>query len=485
MKRILILMLVALLGASYSVYGQGVLTNKSKQNTKQSTTSTKQVQSKKEPTIGELYEIGDSLFDKKSYEDAITYYKEAAEKGHPLAQSKLGMMYFKGIGVEQNFPKAVEWFQMAVDQEDAMDEVTLGTMYLGGLGVEKDVEKGKSLISKAADSEFPAAEYMKGQMYELGFGYEKNLDEAYQWYIKSSLNDWDDATNKLVDLYDNVSIIDDNVDYIIVCLDKPARKGNVKAQAILGDAYYRAHEFGNAEKWLKSAIDNGSERAQKTLDLMNNPRSENKPQAAQYNSEPDGQINGHGYVDLGLPSGLKWATCNIGASSIESNGDYFAWGETTPMFANKETCLTEGMEPSVLQSKGITNDKGILMPDYDAAHVNWGGTWRMPTKEECKELVEFCTWTLIKSGKINGYRITGPNGRAIFFPTAGDWNQGSEKPGCIGELGNYFSSTSPITLEPLVDRWWAFYILFNQNEYVKVEQWQNRENGCPIRPVSE
>lgn len=99
--------------------------------------------------------------------------------------------------------------------------------------------------------------------------------------------------------------------------------------------------------------------------------------------EYDGEISGHAYVDLGLSSGLKWATCNIGANNPEDYGDYFAWGETITKTeytsSNSGTCE---LSISQLQSQGYVDGGGNLTSSHDAATANWGGTWRLPTKEE-------------------------------------------------------------------------------------------------------
>lgn len=155
--------------------------------------------------------------------------------------------------------------------------------------------------------------------------------------------------------------------------------------------------------------------------------------------------NGHEYVDLGLPSGLKWATCNVGASKPEEYGDYFAWGETEPYYteghsqdspcSNWKTGKTAGYDwasykwcngPSYSQTKyctsssyGTVDNKTVLELADDAAHVNWGGDWRMPTQEEQDELRTKCTWTWGSQNGVNGYTVVGPNGNSLFLPAAG------------------------------------------------------------------
>ena len=93
--------------------------------------------------------------------------------------------------------------------------------------------------------------------------------------------------------------------------------------------------------------------------------------------------DGHEYVDLGLPSGLKWATCNVGASKPEDFGNYYAWGETSPKDEyTEDNCST--------YEKQINDISGNAQ--YDAARANWGGKWRLPTKSEMQELRYKCTW---------------------------------------------------------------------------------------------
>ena len=126
--------------------------------------------------------------------------------------------------------------------------------------------------------------------------------------------------------------------------------------------------------------------------------------------EGDKWHNGHAAVDLGLPSGLYWATCNIGASSPEEYGDYYAWGETSV----KKYYSEENSETYMSRMNDISGDA-----QYDAARVIWGGQWRMPTKYEMQELLNLCSWEETTFNGIEGYQVTGPNGNSIFLPVAG------------------------------------------------------------------
>ena len=142
----------------------------------------------------------------------------------------------------------------------------------------------------------------------------------------------------------------------------------------------------------------------------------------------------HEWVDLGLPSGTLWATCNVGANAPEEYGDYFAWGETEPKdyydwntykwyrcddYSPYHSGLTKYCTDSYYGYNGFTDGKKELDPEDDAAHVNWGPSWRMPTTEQQRELYEKCssTWTTLNG--VSGRLFTGPNGNTLFLPAAG------------------------------------------------------------------
>ncbi len=138
-------------------------------------------------------------------------------------------------------------------------------------------------------------------------------------------------------------------------------------------------------------------------------------------------ISEHEYVDLGLPSGTLWATCNVGASSPEGYGDYFAWGETEPKedYSWETYKHCQGNASTLTkycpnEYYGIVDNKTTLEPLDDAATVNWGSNWRTPTLADLLELHNHCTWESvgINSGQY-GYRVIGKNGNSIFLPAAG------------------------------------------------------------------
>lgn len=185
--------------------------------------------------------------------------------------------------------------------------------------------------------------------------------------------------------------------------------------------------------------------------------------------DPDGEIAGHGYVDLGLPSGKKWATCNVGASSPEEYGDYFAWGETSPKAEYTwENSVTFGEQMSDISGN----------PQYDAATANWGGGWRMPTRDEMQELVFNCEWEWAQINGVNGARVVGPNGHCIFLPAAGYRDGSSLYDG--GDDGFCWSSTP---YDYGNDH--GAYILDFDDDDVYVDWNLNRDDGLTVRPITE
>ena len=204
-------------------------------------------------------------------------------------------------------------------------------------------------------------------------------------------------------------------------------------------------------------------------------------EALAWEGEEYDPYNGHEYVDLGLPSGLKWATCNVGASSPEEYGNYYAWGETeTKDEYTYSNSVTNGRSISDLQSRGIIDGNNNLTPHYDAAAANWGGSWRMPTEAEQQELRNNCTWTWEwnTQNNVNGYRVTGPNGNSIFLPTAGCriWSSLDY----AGDRGLYWSSTP---IESYNDEAWNLYF-GNGGGHLTID-YGYRYDGQSVRPVSE
>lgn len=179
----------------------------------------------------------------------------------------------------------------------------------------------------------------------------------------------------------------------------------------------------------------------------------------------DGMINGHQYVDLGLSSGLKWATCNVGADSPEDYGNYYAWGET-------ETKAEYTQGNSVTHGQQLNDISGNAQ--YDAATANWGGSWRTPTKDEIRELIYNCNWTPETQNGVDGFKVTGNNGNYIFIPASG-YRDGSSLY-IYGECYYWSSTPRQYGVE-------FANILYSDTEF-QSEDVNYRYRGLTIRPVS-
>jgi len=195
-------------------------------------------------------------------------------------------------------------------------------------------------------------------------------------------------------------------------------------------------------------------------------------------------VDGHAFIDLGMPSGLLWAMCNVGADSPEDYGDYFAWGETEPksvyswstyQYCNgSSSTLTKYCYNSDYGYNGFTDNLTILLPEDDAATANWGSDWRMPTIGEWQELYQNTTHIWTTQNGVNGRLFTASNGNSLFLPAAGyRYNSSLDDAGSIG----YYWSSSLNTDYP--SRAWYFGFrsaIFDMYGY-------DRNYGFTVRPV--
>jgi hypothetical protein len=193
--------------------------------------------------------------------------------------------------------------------------------------------------------------------------------------------------------------------------------------------------------------------------------------------------NGHEFVDLGLPSGLKWATCNVGATKPEEYGDYFAWGEVRPKKTYDWSTYkwSNGSGYSLTKycldnDYGRVDSKEKLTLSDDAAHTNWGGSWRMPSDEELNELYDNCTWAWTTLNGVKGCKVTSnKNGNSIFLPAAGCCDE-ERSFKFIGKLGGFWASSLTPNTTYCAQR------VFFYSEDVSVAE-ATREHGLSIRPV--
>ena len=187
-------------------------------------------------------------------------------------------------------------------------------------------------------------------------------------------------------------------------------------------------------------------------------------------------INGHEYVDLGLPSGTLWATCNVGANSPEEFGNYFAWGETQPK-DNYNWSTYKYYNGSGYNEADLTKYLDLLtelLPEDDAATANWGSSWFMPHPQQIEELINKTTRTWEKLNGVNGSRFTGSNGNSIFLPAAG-YCLDADFTG-IGSSGAYWSSS--LSSDRLLE---AYFFDVDCPEIWRMF----RSNGLSVRPVTD
>ena len=184
------------------------------------------------------------------------------------------------------------------------------------------------------------------------------------------------------------------------------------------------------------------------------------------NNVASNSCNGHKYVDLGLPSGILWATCNVGASTPEEYGGYYAWGET-----ETKSSYTKGNSKTC--DKNMSDISGN--PAYDVARAKWGSNWRMPTKAEFEELLNNCTCKYTTLNGKDGFKITSKkNGNSIFLPAAGNNNDG--KLYNAGIYSSYWSSSLDTS-----DLYRAWRVCFSSRDVSRF--YDPRYFGLPIRPV--
>jgi uncharacterized repeat protein (TIGR02543 family) len=204
-----------------------------------------------------------------------------------------------------------------------------------------------------------------------------------------------------------------------------------------------------------------------------------------FSAEGNGSVESHNFVDLGLPSGTKWATCNVGSTTPEGYGDYFAWGETTTKetynWSTYKYCngdyntFTKYCYNAEYGDNGYTDALTTLEAIDDAATANWGSGWRMPTQDEVRELRNNCTheWTTLNG--VNGRLFTGPNGNSIFLPASG--SRGGSELYSAGSTGHCWSSSLG-TLYP----GYACGLLILPGGCMSSAD-DDRDAGFPVRPV--
>lgn len=240
---------------------------------------------------------------------------------------------------------------------------------------------------------------------------------------------------------------------------------NIESTPNFATIYIDGEMVGETPKYIKEILvgehtlkltKEGYEDYAKIIEIVKNEHGQVK--AAMENKYDNGIYEGHDYVDLGLPSGLLWATCNVGASTPEDYGNFFAWAETQPKnayywdtykyYINNDNklynhTLTKYCTKESYGYNDFTDNLNTLLSEDDAATVNWGEGWRIPTKEEWEELYKNTTVTWTIQNGVNGIRFTASNGNNLFLPAAG-YRDGMPADDYLDEFslfGHYWSSS--------------------------------------------
>lgn len=187
-------------------------------------------------------------------------------------------------------------------------------------------------------------------------------------------------------------------------------------------------------------------------------------------------INGHAYVDLGLPSGTLWATLNIGADSAQKVGNLYLWGLSIPKTETPSAAGSGfyGQTLEELIQNNATDSNGTLLSNRDAAYENWGGQWRMPTHEECSELMDNCSQDTTTINGVRVWEITGRNGKKLYFP--------------INDVDFGFSTCwSSSAFSDSNNNDYSYVLRFYDRMYLAASTWaphlETRDKFLPIRPV--
>ena len=398
------------------------------------------------------------------YPKSKTIFKsffEQAEHGDAEAQLRLGYCYEKGNGVEQNYEKAIECYTKSVEQGNAVAQLRLGYCYEKGYGVEQNYEKAIEWYTKSAKQGNASAMYNLALCYQEGNGVEQNYEKAVEWYSKSAEQGNVIAQNNLGWCYEKGYGVVKDYRKAVELFRKSIEQGASASQYNLGYCYENGYgveiNYEEAINCYQKAANEGIEIALEAIDKLKRKILE----------ESNCKINGHEYVDLGLPSGLKWATCNVGANSPEEYGDYYAWGETE----TKDEYTEENSYTYGVKMNDISGD-----PKYDVARKKWGDNWRMPTYYEMEELIDLCFWEWKTKNGINGYKVTGWNHNSIFLPAEGVRCESSLDGD--GNTGFYWSA------KPFENNnRGAYYLLFCSG--IKDMLPTDRIKGLSVRPVSE
>ena len=375
------------------------------------------------------------------------------------AMRLLAYCYIEGRGVPKYEKEAVKWYRKAAEQGDAEAQYMLGCCYDGGIGVSQSKTEAIKWWRKAAEQGYANAQYVLGLRYKRGIGVSQSKTEAIKWWRKAAEQGHEYARKELTE-------------------NGMTQNSQHTSSSSASQSRNQAQSSGSSSSTSKTLSNNKNT----TTTTSGTKGNMNTPSSTSSNTASTGTVNGHEWVDLGLS--VKWATMNVGATSPEDYGDYYAWGETsTKSYYDWSTYFDSANKKGTKFHKygNYWKTKRIRLElSDDVAYVKWGGNWRMPTEKEFNELREDCIWTWTTQNGVKGYRVSSKwNNNFIFLPAAG----GRTKSSLFGVdmYGEYWSSSYQ-TIRDMYGFFFEAYRLFFEEGKIYINDCYRR-SGISVRAV--
>lgn len=318
------------------------------------------------PYDEKLFDKGLEYYNDSIFNEAFVCFEEAANLNNTHAQFLLGICYCYGNGVEPNMEKAFESWHKAAEKGMPEAQTNVGICYYSGDGVKRNYKKAVEWFTLSAEQNDENAQYHLGLCYYNGYGVKKDMMIAKELMKRS------------------------------------AEKGYELAKSFLNEDNFTSNHPND-----KKNKPNKKTGEQNKINLEEQKLKEREDLKILFNQDENG-ICQNQIVDLGLS--VKWAGWNIGAASTYEYGGFYGWGDATGM----KQSTNDNDYPNVNPPLNICGN-----PLYDIVRKQWGGNWRLPTKEEFKELNQKCKVQPMEYNDIKGLKVTGPNGNSMFLPFAG------------------------------------------------------------------
>jgi TPR repeat protein len=212
-------------------------------------------------TAADAVSKGKAALDRKDYVEAMRWYRQAADQGNTTAQTHVGYLYEKGLGVSQDYAEALRWYRKAADRGHAAAQRNIGNLYEQGLGVPQDYAEAMRWYRMAADQGNAGAQTNIGYLYEKGLGVPQNFAEAMRWYRLAADQGEATAQNNIGVFYDNGYGVARDYGEAIRWYRMAAGQGNVDAEYNLALLYADGHgvprDLGEARHWMQQAAQAG------------------------------------------------------------------------------------------------------------------------------------------------------------------------------------------------------------------------------------